>query len=193
MIQQAEETQSVEEKQQEEVKPRNYTPLIWGLSAVAVIIILGMNYIPRSTTGTIAGMNLTVLPLLNAIFNGIAFLLLIGALVMIKKKNIKAHRQFIFAAFGATVLFLLSYLLYHAMAGSTSFGGDGILKYTYYFILITHIILATALLPLALFTLTKGLNMQVAKHRKIARWTMPIWLYVSATGVLVYVLISPYY
>src|SRR5699024_1948737 len=172
---------------------RNYSPLIWGLSVVAVIIILGINYIPRSTTGTIGGVDLTVLPLLNAILNGIAFFLLIGALVAIKKKNIKVHRNFILAAFSATFLFLISYLTYHSMAGSTSYGGEGTLKYIYYFVLITHIILSTALLPLSLFTLAKGLNMQVEKHRKIARWTMPIWLYVSLTGVLVYLLISPYY
>jgi len=172
---------------------RNYSPLIWGLSVVAVIIILGTNYIPRSTTGTIGGVDLTVLPLLNAILNGIAFFLLIGALVAIKKKNIKVHRNFILAAFSATFLFLISYLTYHSMAGSTSYGGEGTLKYIYYFVLITHIILSTALLPLSLFTLAKGLNMQVEKHRKIARWTMPIWLYVSLTGVIVYLLISPYY
>lgn len=177
----------------EDTKQRNYNPLIWTLSVVAVILILGINYIPRSTTGTIAGMDLTVLPLLNAILNGIAFIFLVLALVMIKKKNIKAHRNFILAAFTATILFLISYLSYHAMAGSTSFGGEGIMKITYYFVLITHIMLSTALLPLSLFTLAKGLNMQVAKHRKIARWTMPIWLYVSLTGVLVYLMISPYY
>lgn len=91
------------------------------------------------------------------------------------------------------MLFLISYLTYHSMAESTSYGGTGFLKDVYYFILITHLILAMALLPLSLFTLTKGLNMQVKKHRKIARWTMPIWLYVSITGVLVYLLISPYY
>ena len=176
-----------------DIKQRNYSPLIWGLSVVAVIIILGTNYIPRSTTGTIGGVDITVLPLINAILNGIAFFLLIGALVAIKKKNIKLHRNFILAAFSATFLFLISYLTYHAMAGSTSYGGEGVLKYIYYFILITHIILSTSLLPLSLFTLAKGLNMQVEKHRKIARWTMPIWLYVSLTGVLVYLLISPYY
>lgn len=174
-------------------KQRNYNPLIWTLSVVAVVLILGMNYMPRSTTGTIAGIDLTILPLLNAIFNGISFVMLIGALVMIKKRNIKAHKNFIFAAFAATILFLVSYLAYHAMAGSTSFGGEGFVVYVYYFILITHIILATALLPLSLFTLGKGLNMEVAKHRKIARWTMPIWLYVSSTGVIVYLMISPYY
>lgn len=177
----------------ETMKQRNYNSLIWTLSAVAVVIILGINYIPRSTTGTIAGIELTVLPLLNAILNGFAFIFLILALVMIKKKNIIAHRNFIFAAFTATVLFLISYLTYHAMAGSTSFGGDGIMKMTYYFVLITHVILSTSLLPLSLFTLAKGLNREVAKHRKIARWTMPIWLYVSFTGVIVYLMISPYY
>ncbi|MHA6252495.1 DUF420 domain-containing protein [Oceanobacillus sp. CAU 1775] len=175
------------------IKKRNYTPLIWVISIVAVIVILGVNYIPRSTTGTIFGMDLTVLPLLNAILNGIAFILLVCALIAIRKKNIDAHRKFIFAAFSATFLFLISYLTYHAMAGSTSFGGEGFVQYAYYFILITHIILATALLPLALITLGRGLNMDVKKHRKIARWTMPIWLYVSITGVAVYLMISPYY
>lgn len=176
-----------------DVKKRNYNPLIWTLSVIAIVLILGINYIPRSTTGTIAGIDLKVLPLLNAIFNGIAFMMLIGALVMIKKKNIKAHSNFIYGAFAATVLFLVSYLTYHAMAGSTSFGGEGFITYVYYFVLISHIVLATALLPMALITLGKGLNMEVSKHRKIARWTMPIWLYVSLTGVIVYLMISPYY
>src|SRR5699024_3460814 len=121
------------------IPKRNYTPLIWVLSAVAVIIILGTNYIPRSTTGTIFGMDLTILPLINAILNGLAFILLICALVMVKKGNIQAHRNFILSAFGATFLFLISYLTFHAMSGSTSFGSDGIWKYIYYFILITHL------------------------------------------------------
>lgn len=181
------------EKETVNPEQRNFTPLIWVISAVAVVIILAMNYLPRSTTETIFGFDLTILPLANSIFNGISFILLVCALVMIKKGNIPAHRNFIIAAFISTFLFLISYLAYHAMAGSTSFGGEGFLKYLYYFILITHIFLSTILLPLSLFTLTKGLNMQVAKHRRIARWTMPIWLYVSVTGVLVYVLISPYY
>src|SRR5699024_7745234 len=177
----------------EDSRQRNYNPLIWVLSVIAVVIILGTNYLPRSTTGTIAGIDLTILPLLNAIFNGIAFVLVLIALIMIKKKNIRAHRRFIFAAFAFTILFLISYLTYHAMAGSTSFGGEGVVRCIYYFILITHIILATALLPLSLITLGNGLKLAVAKHRKIARWTMPIWLYVSFTGVLVYLMISPYY
>ncbi|MUV36800.1 uncharacterized protein JNUCC1_00604 [Lentibacillus sp. JNUCC-1] len=174
-------------------KQRNYTPLIWVLSIVIIAVILATNYLPRSTNGTIAGVDLTVLPLLNAVFNGITFCLLVGALIMIKKKNIKAHRNFILGAFGMTMLFFVTYLTYHAMAGSTSFGGDGFLKGIYYFVLVSHIILAAAIVPMSLITLGRGLNMKVEKHRKIARWTMPIWLYVAFTGVLVYVLISPYY
>lgn len=177
----------------EDLKQRNFTPLIWVFSVIAVILILGVNYLPRSTTGTILGIDLAILPLLNAVFNGITFVFLLSSLVMIMRKNIKAHSRLIYAAFIATIFFLVSYLTYHAMAGSTSYGGSGFLNYLYYFILITHIILATALLPLALITLGRGMNMQVAKHRKIARWTMPIWLYVSLTGVIVYLMISPYY
>jgi len=180
-------------KETSSLKQRNYTPIIWVISVVAVIIILALNYLPRSTTNTIFGFDLTVMPLANAFFNGISFILLVCALVMIKKGNIPAHRNFIISAFISTFLFLISYLAYHAMAGSTSFGGDGFMKYLYYFILITHVFLSSILLPLSLFTLNKGLNMDVAKHKRIARWTMPIWLYVSLTGVLVYVLISPYY
>lgn len=174
-------------------KQRNYNPLIWVLSIVIVGVIFATNLLPKSTEGTVFGIELTVLPMLNAIFNTFTFLFLIAALIMIKKKNIKFHRRFIVAAFTTTFLFCISYLTYHSMAESTSYGGDGILKNIYYFVLITHIVLAAAIVPLALITLGRGLNMKVEKHRKIARWTMPIWLYVSFTGVLVYVMISPYY
>jgi len=174
-------------------KGRNYTPFIWALSVVAVIIILGINYIPRKMGIQDLGFDLSILPLLNAILNGIAFILLVISFIQIKKGNIVVHRRLIYAAFGFTFVFLISYLTYHAFTGSTSYSGDGFLKYAYYFILITHIILATALLPLSLTSLAHGLNDNVVKHRKVAKWTMPIWLYVTFTGVLVYLLISPYY
>lgn len=180
----------------EEVRPqeeRNYTPLIWIISIVAVIIILGINYIPRKMGIQDLGFDLTILPLFNAILNAVAFILLILSFVMIKKKNVKAHKGLIYAALGFTFVFLISYLTYHAFTGSTSYGGEGVLKYIYYFILITHIILATVLVPLVLTSLAHGLNMNKPKHRKISRWTMPIWLYVTLTGVIVYLLISPYY
>ncbi|KFZ41374.1 MULTISPECIES: DUF420 domain-containing protein [Thermoactinomyces] len=137
--------------------------------------------------------DLTFLPMLNAIFNSFTTVFLITALYFIKKKNIRMHRRFIFAAFGSTALFLITYLVYHSLAPSTSYGGEGWIKIIYYFILITHIVLAAPTVFLALFTMVRGLKMQVERHRKIARWTMPIWLYVSITGVLVYLMISPYY
>jgi putative membrane protein len=174
------------------VKQRNYTPLITVLSIAIVGIIVLLYFMPKGD-GTIAGINLTFLPLLNALFNSFTFVFLLTALIMIKQKNIKRHRRFIFAAFTTTALFFISYLTYHSAAPSTHYGGGGLLMYVYYFILITHIFLAAVIVPLALISVTRGLNMQVEKHRKIARWTMPIWLYVSFTGVLVYLMISPYY
>ncbi|GGN59160.1 DUF420 domain-containing protein [Oceanobacillus indicireducens] len=174
-------------------KQRNYNPLIWLLSILIVGVIVATYFLPEIPGGTIWGIELTVLPMLNAIFNSFTFVFLLIALAMIKKKNIKLHRRFIIAAFVTTFLFCISYLTYHSMAASTSYGGDGPLMYIYYFILITHIILAAVIVPLALITLGRGLNMQVEKHKKIARWTMPLWLYVSLTGVLVYLMISPYY
>ena len=103
------------------------------------------------------------------------------------------HRAFIGMAFLTTTLFLVCYVTYHYLTESTSYGGDGALKGIYFFVLITHIILAIVIVPLALMSAIRGLKMQVERHRRIARWTMPIWLYVSLTGVIVYLMISPYY
>lgn len=180
-------------KQQTINKNKSYTGLIWSISALAVIVILSINYLPISTTDTIFGMDIHVLPLINAILNGTSLILLICALIMIKQGNIRAHRNFVLSAFAVTFLFLITYLTYHTLAASTSYGGDGLLKYIYVIVLLTHIFTAPILLPLSLFTLARGLTMQKEKHRKIARWTMPVWLYVNVTGVLVYILISPYY
>ena len=174
-------------------KQRNYNSLIWFLTILIIGVILGTYLLPTNPDATIGGIELTVLPMLNAILNSFTFVFLLSALIMIKKKNIKMHRRLIIAAFVTTFLFFISYLTYHSMAESTSYCGDGALMYIYYFTLITHIVLAALIVPLALITLGRGLNMEVEKHRKIARWTMPLWLYVSLTGVLVYLMISPYY
>jgi len=173
------------------MKQRNYTPLIVALSVVIVALVAILFFLP-AYDGEI-GFDVTILPLLNAIFNSFTFLFLVVALVAIKKKNIPMHRSFIWGAFGSTTLFLVSYVTYHYLTESTSYGGEGALRYIYFFILITHILLAIVIVPLALISLARGLSMQVEKHRKIARWTMPIWLYVSLTGVIVYLMISPYY
>lgn len=172
-------------------KQRNYKPFIW-IVTIAIYVVVGALFASPGYEGDL-GFDITYLPLFNAIFNSFTFLFLLAALITIRKKNILLHRRFIYAAFTTTALFLISYVTYHFLAESTAYGGEGILKYIYYFVLITHILLAAVIVPLALVTVTRGLNMQVNEHRKIARWTMPLWLYVSLTGVLVYVLISPYY
>ncbi|WP_408008715.1 DUF420 domain-containing protein [Pseudalkalibacillus sp. A8] len=170
---------------------KSYTGIVVFLSILINALVVVLFFLPEYEGET--GFDITVLPLLNAIFNSFTFVFLLAALWFILHKNIKLHRRFIFAAFTSTTLFLISYVSYHYLAESTSYGGEGPLKYIYYFILITHIILAAVIVPLALLSLVRGLTMQVEKHRKIARWTMPLWLYVSLTGVLVYILISPYY
>ncbi|MFB5660703.1 DUF420 domain-containing protein [Alteribacillus sp. HJP-4] len=139
------------------------------------------------------GFELTILPMMNAIFNSFTTVFLLSALYFILRKNVKMHRRFIYAAFTSTALFLVTYLTYHYLAESTSYGGTGLLAGVYYFILISHIVLAAIIVPLAIMTFLRGQANQVERHRKIARWTMPLWLYVSITGVVVYLMISPYY
>jgi len=137
--------------------------------------------------------SLYILPKLNAYFNGTAFLCLIGAFVAIKNKNIKVHRAFTTTALALSILFLVSYVAFHLTTESTKFGGEGWIRTVYFIILVSHILLSTGIIPLVLFTYVRGLGMQVEKHRKIAKITWPIWLYVTATGVIVYWMISPYY
>jgi putative membrane protein len=170
---------------------RNYKPLIWILAITINGLITFSFFFPKD--GRFQNFDFSFLPLLNAVMNGLTFIFLLLALYAISRKNINRHRNFIFAAFACTAVFLGSYLLYHFTTPSTKFGGEGLIKYTYFTILITHIFLAVLTVPLALVTISRGLNMDIALHKKIARWTMPIWLYVSSTGVIVYILISPYY
>ncbi|MHA6259810.1 DUF420 domain-containing protein [Sporosarcina sp. CAU 1771] len=172
-------------------KKRNYKPFIIAIS----IILIGAIGILSGMPGyeDFDAFDVTILPLANAIFNSFTFLFLVGALIAILKRNVKVHQRFIYAALVTTSLFLVSYVTFHFLAPSTSFGGEGFMAGFYYFILITHIILAAVIVPLVLTSVARAWNMENARHKKIARWTMPIWLYVSLTGVLVYILISPYY
>jgi len=173
------------------MKERNYTPLVMTLTVVIVALIAILFFLP-AYDGEI-GFDVHILPMLNAIFNSFTFIALVVALVAIKKKNISMHKTFVGVAFVSTTLFLVSYVTYHYLTESTSYGGEGILRGIYFFILITHIVLAAVVVPFALFSVIRGLTNQIEKHRKVSRWTMPIWLYVSLTGVIVYLMISPYY
>jgi putative membrane protein len=133
------------------------------------------------------------LPTLNAIINGTCTVLLIASFRAIKKKDIATHRKLNLITFVLSTLFLLSYVTYHWMADDTKFPADNPIRPIYLTILISHIILAAVVLPLVLISFWYGLTNQVAKHRKITRWSFPIWLYVTTTGVIVYLMISPYY
>jgi uncharacterized membrane protein YozB (DUF420 family) len=129
------------------------------------------------------------LPAVNATLNAIAAVLLCIAFVFIRQRRIEAHRRTMIAAFATSSLFLVCYIVYHAQVGSVRFTRQGFVRPLYFTILITHVTLAAAVLPLAIITLSRGLKARFAQHRAIARWTLPIWLYVSVTGVLVYVLL----
>lgn len=172
-------------------KPRNYTPAIIIITIVLISAITILLRLPG--VENFDAFDITILPLINAILNVLSFFFLLIALIAILKGNEKVHKRFIYAAVTSTALFLVNYVVFHTIASATSFGGDGFIKYFYYFILITHVTLAMAIIPLALTSITSTWNRQFVKHKKISRWTMPIWLYVSFTGVLVYLLIRPYY
>jgi putative membrane protein len=129
------------------------------------------------------------LPAVNATLNGISAILLVVAYLLIRARRIEQHRRVMLAAFGTSSLFLICYLVYHAQVGSVRFTRQGFVRPLYFTILVTHVVLAAATLPLAIVTLSRGLKARYARHRAIARWTLPIWLYVSVTGVLVYVLL----
>lgn len=131
-------------------------------------------------------MGLADLPALNATLNGLAAVLLTTGYVLIRRGHIQAHRTVMLTAFATSVLFLISYLVYHANIGSKPFPGTGPVRYVYFSILITHVILAAAIVPMALVTLSRGLRAHYDRHVPIARWTLPLWLYVSVTGVVVY-------
>src|SRR2546425_13321228 len=134
-------------------------------------------------------MILHALPAVNATLNAVAAVLLVIAYILIRRRRIDAHRRVMIAAFTTSSLFLICYVVYHAQVGSVPFTRQGFVRPLYFAILITHVALAFAVVPLAIITLSNGLKGRYPQHRRIAKWTLPIWFYVSVTGVLVYVLL----
>ena len=169
---------------------RRASTLILTLSFVVFIavVILGRVQIPLGDS-----FDVHVFAKFNAIINSIVSILLIAALVAVRKGNFIAHRNIMMTAMVLSVLFLISYICHHLFSGDTKYGGAGAIRYIYFFILITHVFLAAVILPFILFTAYRGLISEWPAHRKLARITWPVWLYVSVTGVLVYLFISPYY
>jgi uncharacterized membrane protein YozB (DUF420 family) len=131
-------------------------------------------------------MNDSVLPHLNAALNAACGLLLLAGLYFIRRGRVSAHRACMLSALVVSGLFLVSYVVYHAQYGSVKFAGQGVARPIYFFILITHVVLAVVIVPLVFVTARRALRADFARHRKIARWTYPLWLYVSVTGVVVY-------
>lgn len=129
------------------------------------------------------------LPALNATLNATSAVLLVIGYTLIRRRRLRAHRAVMLSAFGVSVLFLASYLVYHANAGSRPFPGQGPVRGVYFFILITHVVLAALIVPMAIVTLSRALRERYDRHASLARWTLPIWLYVSVTGVIVYLML----
>jgi putative membrane protein len=152
------------------------------------IVILGRVQVPVSPT-----FNVHIFATINAVINSCVSVLLIAGMVAIKGRNFQLHKKLMLSAMVLSMLFLVSYICHHLFAGDTKFGGEGSVRYVYYFILITHIILAAIILPFILFTTYRAMIAEWPQHRRLAKITWPIWLYVSITGVVVYFMISPYY
>ncbi|MEX6626921.1 DUF420 domain-containing protein [Tenacibaculum salmonis] len=136
---------------------------------------------------------LSFLPPIYASINGLTAVLLIASVIAIKKGNKKLHEQLNTTAIACSALFLVMYVAYHMTSNSTNFGGEGVIKYIYFFILITHIILSIIIIPFVLITFMRARLGNFSEHKKIAKITFPLWLYVAVTGVIVYLMISPYY
>lgn len=136
---------------------------------------------------------LSFLPPIYAVINALTAIVLVTAVIAIKNGNKKVHERLMTTAITLSVIFLILYVAYHMTAESTKFGGEGVIRYVYFFLLISHIVLSIAVIPLVLTTYVRALAERFDKHKKIAKITFPIWLYVAVTGVIVYLMISPYY
>jgi len=167
--------------------------LIWTVSLVVFGAVCFLTNV-KVLTGLNLGFNVHILALVNAVINGTVSILLVWALMAVKNKNYVLHKRLMLVAIVLSVVFLVTYIGHHLLAEETKFGGEhNGFYYFYLFILITHIFLATIILPFILYTAYRSLTGEYEQHKKLAKYTWPLWLYVSVTGVLVYVLISPYY
>ncbi|MBL7845445.1 MAG: DUF420 domain-containing protein [Cyclobacteriaceae bacterium] len=141
----------------------------------------------------IDGYDFSFLPPIYASINALTAVLLVTAVLAIRNKKRQLHERLMKTCIGLSAIFLVMYVLYHMTSDSTPYGGEGPVRYVYYFILITHIILSVVVIPFVLFTLGRALGGNFEKHKALAKYTFPVWLYVAITGVIVYLMISPYY
>lgn len=166
---------------------KKYKKLIIILSIVIPVAVAALFGIK------IKGYDTSFLPPIYASVNGLTAIFLVAAVIAIKNQKRKLHENLIKVCIGLSISFLFMYVTYHITSESTKYGGSGTVKYVYFFILITHILLSVGIIPLVLFTYVKAWSGKFEAHKKLAKITFPLWLYVAVTGVVVYVMISPYY
>ena len=165
----------------------------WLILTVSFVVFAAVVLLSRVKLDVQLGFDEHLFAKVNAIINSLVSVLLVLGLVAVKQRKYALHRNIMITAIILSCLFLVSYICHHLFTGDTKFGGQGFIRYVYFFILITHIILAAVILPFILYTAYRGLTGEWAKHRKLSKITWPVWLYVSITGVAVYLMISPYY
>jgi len=170
-----------------------FVPLIITLSIIIPIVVALLMFFPDVFHIESESIDFSSLPFFHAILNGSTSVLLFTGFILIKNKKTNLHKISMLSAFVLSSVFLLSYVTSKITNSPVPFGGEGIIRYIYFFILISHIILSIAVLPLALFSIYRGITGEVVRHKAIVKYTFPIWMYVAITGVLVYILMSPYY
>ncbi|HBH21931.1 MAG TPA: DUF420 domain-containing protein [Cytophagales bacterium] len=170
---------------------KNYTAWIIVLSIAIPVVVAILLFSPAKFDADAAWAK--QLPHINAVINSLTAVFLVIGVYFIKKGDKKAHQRMMTSAFILGSLFLVSYVIYHATIPSTKFGGEGAIRYVYYFFLLSHILLAIVVVPFVLFAFYYALTSKFDKHKKVVKYTFPIWLYVSITGVIVYWMIAPFY
>jgi putative membrane protein len=169
---------------------RRARSLIYAVSAVVFIAVVLLGRVKLEVD---LGFDVHFFAKINAVINSIVAVLLLAGLITARKRQFNTHKTIMLTAMALSLLFLVSYILHHLFAGETTFGGTGAIRYVYYSILATHIVLAAVILPFILFTAYRALIGENEAHRKLAKKTWPVWFYVAVTGPVVYALISPYY
>lgn len=165
----------------------------WLIGIFSVVVFAAVVALGKLNLNIKVDFDVHVFARINAIINSTVSVLLVAALIAVKRKSYEWHKRLMMTAMILSIFFLVSYIAHHLLAGDTKFGGEGTIRYIYFFILITHIFLAAIILPFILFTAYRAMIAEYPQHKKLARITWPIWFYVAVTGVVVYFLISPYY
>ncbi|WP_430894695.1 MULTISPECIES: DUF420 domain-containing protein [unclassified Paraflavitalea] len=172
---------------------KNDKKAAWLIGIFSVIVFVAVVALSRITLQVDLGFDVHMFASINAVINSLVAVLLLAALFAVKSGKYQLHKNLMMTAMVLSILFLVSYICHHLFAGDTKFGGEGAIRYVYFFILITHIFLAAIILPFILYTAYRAMIAEYPAHKKLAKITWPIWFYVAVTGVVVYFMISPYY